>query len=377
MAMAEQRRILVVQAHNLGDAVISTALIETIASGLPTAQIDVVTRPEMGQIFAHNPSVHGVFTGRFPMGSVRDFGLKEMLALPLLLNRLRGRGYTDVINLAGDFREEILGKLVSHGDNWSPEWSADHPCSKVIRRSAIDIANRPIFIPANRPNIYDAAWIMGTAVSGAAGERSALYTPDKKKIAWNPIENAIGIHPMASQPWRRWEMGKWQFLARYLVAQEMNVYVFGAPSETEELHRYFDSLDSSRIKIVTGCLSDCFTAISRLRVLLCHDSFASHAAFALGVPIILLNGANDAAAWAPPGAVVLAAGPGLTCYPCYNRPTCFGSSDEYACIGRIEIDSVIKAVWDVLKGSSRDQGSFPLFRQPAEKLSPLSSQQYL
>lgn len=360
--MTEQRRILILQAHNLGDAVISTALIETIARGIPTAQIDVVTRPEIVQIFSHNPSVNCVFSGCFPMGSVHDFGLREMFALPRLTGKLRLRGYTDVVNLAGDFREEFLGKLISHRYNWSPAWSADHACGKVIRRSAIPLANRPIFIPANKPNIYDAASIVGTEVSGAEGQRSALYTPAKEKIAWNPVENVVGIHPMASQPWRRWEMEKWQSLARHLVARDMDVHVFGSPSEKEELVRCFGALDSSRVRIVTGGLSDCFVAISRLRVLLCHDSFAAHVAYALRVPTILLNGANDAAAWAPPGAVVLAAGPSLTCYPCYNRPTCFGGSNEYACIRHIEILSVIEAVWDLLKATSCDRHIVPILQ---------------
>jgi heptosyltransferase III len=370
MAMAEQRRMLIVQAHNLGDAVISTALVETIADGLPTAQIDVLTRPEIGQIFAHNPSVNCVFTGRFPMGSVHDFGLREMFALPGLVGRLRRRRYTDVINLAGDFREEFLGRLISHRDNWSPAWSADHPCSKVIRRSAIRLANRPVFIPTNKPNIYDAASIVGAAVSGAAAQKSALYTPAKKRIGWNPLERTVGIHPMASQPWRRWEMEKWQHLAQFLIKQGMDVHVFGAPSEAEELDQYFGLLDKSRVRIVTGGLTDYFAAVSQVHVLLCHDSFASHVAFALGVPTILLNGANDATAWPPPGTVVLAAGPGLTCYPCYNRPTCFGSSGEYACIRNIPIDSVIEAVWDVLKGTSSARHLFPLFQKPAEETSP-------
>ncbi len=358
--MTDQRKILILQAHNLGDAVISTALVETIARGLPTAHIDVLTRPEISNIFAHNPFVNRVFTGRFPMGSVHDFGLREALMLPRLIGRLRRQEYTDVINLAGDFREEFLGRLVSHRDNWTPAWSTGHPCSKVIRRSAIRLANQPIFIPPNKPNIYEAASIVGTAVSGAAGQKPTLYTPAKQRITWNPVNKVVGIHPMASQPWRCWEMEKWQDLARLLVEREMEVHVFGAPSEAEELNKYFGPLDRSRIRIVTGSLSGYFAAVSQVRVLLCHDSFASHVAFAIGVPTILLNGANDAAAWAPPGATVLAAGPSLKCYPCYNRPTCFGKSDEYACIRHIAIDSAIKAVWEVLKDASSDRQISPL-----------------
>jgi heptosyltransferase III len=347
--MTEQRRILILQAHNLGDAVISTALVETIARGLPTAEIDVLTRPEIQPIFANNPFVNKTFTGRFPMGSVRDFGMKEMIALTILMSRMRSRNYTDVVNLAGDFREELVGRFISSRNNWTPAWAINHPCSQVVKRSRVKIANRPVFIPLNNPNIYNAASIMGSAVSGAAGQRSSLYTPSKERIVWNPVGETIGIHPMASQPWRRWEMEKWQFVARQLVESELQVCVFGAPSEANELQRYFGVLDKSRLRIVTGGLSGYFATMSQMRMLLCHDSFASHVAYALGVPTIFLNGANDADAWAPPGARILALGPAMTCYPCFNRPTCFDRSDEFACVRGISIDSVVDAVWSELK----------------------------
>jgi heptosyltransferase-3 len=167
-------------------------------------------------------------------------------------------------------------------------------------------------------------------------------------------------------------MEKWQHLARLLLNSDLDVHVFGAPSEADELNRYFGSLDQSRIRIVTGGLSEYFAAVSQVQVLLCHDSFASHVAFALGVPTILLNGANDATAWPPPGTMVLAAGPDLPCYPCYNRPTCFGSDHEYACVRHISLDSVIEAVWCALKKTSNDRAAFPLFQQPAEEPSPFS-----
>jgi ADP-heptose:LPS heptosyltransferase len=221
----------------------------------------------------------------------------------------------------------------------------------------------------DKPNIYDAASIMGTAVAGAtAAQKSALYSPVKQKLGWIPEEKAVGIHPMASQPWRRWEMEKWQLLARHLIQQGLVVSVFGSPSEADELQRYFGSFGKINLRIVTGTLADYFAAVSRVNLLLCHDSFASHVACALDVPIILLNGANDPAAWAPPGAVVLAAGPELKCYPCYNRPTCFGSSSEYACVRHILMDSVVAAVWDVLADTYGDRHTFPLFQKRAHKV---------
>jgi heptosyltransferase-3 len=352
MSTKNKRRVLLIQTRNLGDAVISTALIETIAHGLPAAEIDVLTRPEIAQIFARNPHVNETITGRFPMGSVRDFGLKQALLLPGLINTLRRKKYTDVVNMTGDLREEFLARLITRRNNWSPAWAADHPVKQTVRPSVIPLANRPIFIPRNKPNIHDAAAIIGISVTGGAPWKPALYTPEKKKIAWNPLPHAVGIHPMASQPCRRWELYRWKAVAAVLVEREIDVYVFGSPAEESELTRHFGQLDASRVRIMTGSLTDYFAAVSKMRVLLCPDSFAAHVAYALGVPTILLNGANDAAAWAPPGTTVLAAGPELSCYPCYNRPTCFGSANEFACVRRIREQSVLETVWEVLNTKS-------------------------
>ena len=355
--MRDQRRVLIIQARNLGDAVISTAVVETLARSLPGTTIDVLTRPEIAKIFAYNPGVAEVFTGHFPVGSGQAFGWKGALALPRLIHMLHGKEYTDVINLEGDFREELLGSLVTHQNNWSPAWSADHPCSKVIRRSVIPLVNKPISIPLTTPNVHDAVSLVGMAIAGGAARRPALYTPEKQKIIWNPSSRGVGIHPMASQPWRRWELEKWSTVARVLIEHDLDVYVFGSPSEATELQENFGGFSESRLTIVTGGLADYFTAVSMMRVLLCPDSFASHVAYALGVPAILLNGANDATAWAPPGTRVLAAGPGLTCYPCYNRPTCFGTSHEYACVRRIEVDSVLEIAWAALREVSTQEGA--------------------
>lgn len=331
---------------------ISTALVETIAQGLPGTKIDVLTRPAISSIFAHNVHVDQVFTAHFPMGSLHDFGWKEAFALRKVVAALRRRQYTDVVNLQGDFREEVLGSLIARKRNWSPSWPPGHPCRKVIRESVLPLANSPVLIPCDQPNVHDTVATIGRAVVGVTARRPALYTPAKKQLLWTPESRAVGLHPMASQLCRRWELAKWAVVAGRLIEQGLDVHVFGSPSEAEELTKHFGSLDTSKLRIVTGNLTTYFATVAKMRVLVCPDSFAAHVAYALGVPTILLNGANDAAAWAPPGTAVLADGPGMPCYPCYNRPTCIGTTHEYGCVRRIEIKSVLETVWEVLAGRS-------------------------
>lgn len=352
MQMPEQRKFLLIKTRNLGDAVIGTALVETIAQAFPSSGIDVLTRPEMAKMFTCNPHVRRVFSGRFPMGSVHDFGWSEALHLLGLVRLLRREQYTDVANTAGDFREEILGRLITPNNNWSPDWAPGHPCRQVNRTSAIPIANRPVPIPCSVPNVHEAVALMGRSITRLeTAQKPALYRPDQQKLTWKPLENAVGFHPLASQPWRCWDLDKWVTLARELIGCGMQVYVFGSPAEAQELHQYFGAFDPHTVRIVTGDLATYFSTVSQMRVFLCPDSFAAHVAYALDVPTILLNGANDAKTWAPPGTVVLAAGPELPCYPCYNRPTCIGSAQEFACVRRIPTTSVFDTVQTILARS--------------------------
>ena len=91
--MANDRKFLFVKTRNLGDAVIGTGLVQTIAEGFAASRIDVLTKPETAGIFRCNPHVTQVFTGRFPMGSVHDFGAKDALQLLKLIRVLRSERF--------------------------------------------------------------------------------------------------------------------------------------------------------------------------------------------------------------------------------------------------------------------------------------------
>lgn len=349
--MTQRRKILLLQTRNLGDCVIGTALLETIRHGLPSARIDILTRPGMRSIFEGNPGVNKVYTGTFPMGSLSDFGVDEMLEIPRLLRALRSAQYTDVANCAGDFREEWLARIISSGNNWSPGWAEDHPCRKVHRQSWFPVANRRVSIETSQPSIYDAVTSIGLAMGATTRRGSALYDTLGHKIEWTPAATrTIGIHPTASQPSRRWPMENWFEVAKALLAEGAKVHIFGSAAETEEFKTVFAGLESPSLQLESGSLSKFFTKLSNMDVLLCHDSLAAHTAHAIGVPIVLLNGSNDAAAWAPPGSTVLANGPRLACYPCHNRPTCIGSSHQYDCVQTITVESVLLTTQKLLDG---------------------------
>jgi heptosyltransferase-3 len=102
------------------------------------------------------------------------------------------------------------------------------------------------------------------------------------------------------------------------------------------------NLDDPGVEIVTGALGDFFRSLEGVRAFVGLDSFGVHAAHAIGTPAIMLNGANIATVWTPPGARVLSNAAPPACYPCMNRPTCLRDDHPYSCIREIPVSSVMR-----------------------------------
>lgn len=103
-------------------------------------------------------------------------------------------------------------------------------------------------------------------------------------------------------------------------------------------------IDNKRVLLHAGNLDEFFVKLSFTKLLIGLDSFSVHAGYALNVPVIILNGANDYRIFRPPGANVIANENVCAYYPCYNKPKCLGSKSEYICINSIGIEDVMAAI---------------------------------
>ncbi len=327
------------QCRFLGDAVILTGLIEAIAKNNPSSRIDVFTNKKCFPIFKNNPLVHEIYIAEFPIGSVSDFGIREALQLFKSLFHLRSNKYTKSINIFGDFRENLLGWIISSRGNTSLIWDLGNPFRNLQRTGLTRLVPNKVTIEADAYNIYDAVSRFGQYFGASGDTKPQLYDSQNQKYRYTGGKR-VGLHLGASLECRKWPIQKWQNLANKIRHYNRSLFIFGAPSERHYLENIFNNIVEIPSDIITGSYDDFFDPLTKIDALVCLDSFASHAAYAVGAPMIIINGANLSEIWRPPGSVVVDGGRTLSCHPCFNSPNCESGERPYACIRDINTDEV-------------------------------------
>ncbi len=144
----------------------------------------------------------------------------------------------------------------------------------------------------------------------------------------------FGFQPYATQECRLWPWEFWCTLAREASRHGVQVRIFCAPTEraaTEK--RLAAALGILGVELRAGPLQWFFEQLTQLTALVALDSFGIHAARTMGVPSVMINGANDPRLWRPPGTRVLLNGGNCPKFPCYCQPVCGGPDlPENACI---------------------------------------------
>lgn len=346
------RRVLLLECRNFGDSVVGTGLVESLGRTKPAPELHVLTRPRFKSIFSCSPYVAAVHEAEFPMGSDKTFGMHELAQLAQTVLRLRGLQFDLVVNLMGDVRETALSWLIAPGRGCGPVWTRNHLRRRLVRAAPSGLVARPVQIATGELNMYACAATVARALGATASAAQRLYDSSGAPILHRQQQGAVGFHVSASQACREWPIESWRRLTTAVLALGVDVKIFGAPAEAQRLRSVFDSAPAERVTLHTGSLEVFFRELAGLRAFVGLDSFAIHAAYAVGVPSVMLNGANLAELIAPPGTEVVVGGAGLDCYPCFNRPTCLRSAVPYRCIRGIPVDTVVQSLKALLAESS-------------------------
>jgi len=341
--------LLFLQCRNLGDAIISTSVINSLGKSEIYSVIDVFTRPTFKRIFENNPFVGNVYYSHFPMGTKKDFFFRDGLRLWKEVKLIRNMGYDRCLNIVGDFRENILGRLCSPQENITIEWAPGHPFRSLIRTGANEFIDSSIKIPADIFNIYDCMDIISSALGNGNLEGSRIYLDD-----WGTTKEKshglIGIHPIASVPCKMWPIKKWLALINELNDSGWGIWIFGAAEEREFLENTLSEVLKEGINSLhTNNLDDFFIRLSQVDLLIGLDSFSVHAAHACGVPSIMICGPSDYRIWHPPTAVVVTGKEKCPHYPCHSKPKCNQIDSEFPCMTSIRIKDILSAVETILK----------------------------
>lgn len=330
-----EKLVCLIVARNLGDAVIQSAFLKKLATNGYAKNYVAWVRPQVAFLFNDIPGCQ-VVCSQFPVGTAKNFGLKNALAFLKAAWRIRQMRPSVTMDLIGDFRERFFALLLGAPKHQYIGWAEGHPFNLIIRNPLG--RGQPAFdVPAATPNIYLS---YGLFLEHLTGGRESSILAHAQPVQADRLN--IGLHPFASQQCKLWPDKNWLALATHLLDDGHGVTVFGAGAEKVALEKIFAPV-LSRVTVFTKSLADFTEKVSELDLFIGLDSFGVHMGQRQGVRNILINAGNNPEVWTPPSTVLLAHSGGCQYYPCNNVPKCEGTAAEYICIRSVKPQEVLSA----------------------------------
>lgn len=273
-------RVLVVVLQRLGDVLLTTPLIRSIACAWPDAAIDVLAFADTAGILVGNPDIRKVIT--MPRRSSVWEGLS-------IAARMWNRYDLAVSTQAGD--RPTFFAFAAGRKRVGPVQSR---LSGLVTRLALhrhipfDASSHRVRQMSALASLLDIAPIEEVVVPRA----SVTVTADAPYAV---------IHAAPLFRYKQWSRDGWRGLATELAGRGLAVIATGGPQDRER--RYLDAIWSGMetVRRVDGTLDWAQTAtlLEGARLYVGPDTSVTHLAAAAGCPTVALFGPTDPALWGP------------------------------------------------------------------------------
>ncbi|UCC55459.1 MAG: glycosyltransferase family 9 protein [Gammaproteobacteria bacterium] len=258
-------RILLVTLSNIGDAIMTTPVMEALHAKYPKAQLDIVTDPRSANLFAHCP-----YRGKLYLRD-KQLGWRGTLAL---LHQLRQIHYDLVVDLRTDGLAWLL-----HTRRRLTRWGCRPAGSHAVERHMAVIARRENI--SGIPPVC--VWL----------------SSDEHRFASETFSALPGTRWLALAPGARWESKRWpvshfielagtlqqEFDALLLVGSKTDAACCRELAEAQLLPCL--NLAGKTTLLQTGAL------LQHTRLFVGNDSGPGHLAAAAGIPTLTLFGPGD------------------------------------------------------------------------------------
>ncbi len=322
------QRILVIQLDHLGDAVLSTGFLASLAAAYPAARIDVLAAPWNAAVFRMCPGVHRVrvlHQNRFAGG------WNWITALVRCAWQLRRCRYDVAIDVRGEFPHALLMWLAGarHRIGWNCGGGGFLLTqSAAYHRGRHEVLSRlallRLLVPAQEDDV--APRIRPSAKALAAIEKrlkqAGLATADMCEPASvrGPL---VVMHLGSGTQAKRWPAWHWrELLGRLIVTHNAQVVLVGVASESAIARQVLAGGALHNVVDWTGQLSlaELAALLARCELFIGADSGPAHLAAAVGGrTVAIFSGTNHAHQWAPWGRAVSVLSRPQACSPCHRR----------------------------------------------------------
>ena len=317
------KKILVFSFSFIGDAVLSTAVIQPLRAHFQNTHITYLVGPSASNILADDPQLDAVLVYD---NRGEHTGMKGRLKL---IQTLRREKYDLVVNLRDSFAARCIG-----AEHWGlvrgeRERHAVVRYLEVLSRHGVDTTDA-------HPHLQLTETERTTAhrfLTEAGKTKGGLL---------------IGIHPGGNWEYKLWSAEKYAQLATALaIEKNASILLFAGPNERKLQAQVADKMETPPILVESGKLREVAALIAACDLYIGNDTGPMHIAAAVRTPVVALFGSTNHIRSGPYGDkhTVVQSGLDLGCNPCHpgrNPGGCGAGS--CAVIDGITVEQVLDAV---------------------------------
>ena len=301
-------RLLIVELHHLGDAVMSLPFVRGAREKF---DVHVLCRPATRAVYELLPEPPSLHSWEPPWGDGRACGAWQAVAAARDEGRiLRPLEFAAAVCVWADARAQILmaetraaqriGFPMTHGNYYAADlpwrrnrrwlgrslellWQAAHFGRPLLTQSLHRESPRQSHLRC---------WEQIAEAFGVSCEYEVpwIRTPENSARSGRPV---LAVHAHARVPSKQWPPARWrELLASPAVADRFDVLEILPPNSA--------AVTAGEIrKLHTPDLASLVSALHGADAVLCHDSLPAHLAAALGKPVITIFGSGEPDWFAP------------------------------------------------------------------------------
>ena len=317
------KKILVFSFSFIGDAVLSTSVIQPLRRYFPDVHITFLVGPRAFDLLATDPNIDATLVYD---NQGEHAGWKGRLRL---IKTLRHDKFDLVVNLRDSLTARCIGAEhwgMIRGD------SNRHAITRyleVLQQHGVDTTDA-------RPHLQ-----LTKAEHNAANRFLS-------EAGWTSEQLLVGIHPGGNWEYKLWDAENYAHLASVLCQEQKgSILLFAGPNERGLQKQVSGLMDVPPILVETENLRHLAALISTCDVYIGNDTGPMHIASAVDTPVVALFGSTNHIRSGPYGEkhTVVQSGINLGCNPCHpgrNPGGCGAGSCEV--IAGITVEQVLAAV---------------------------------
>jgi len=350
------KKILVRGPNWLGDAVMCEPALRGLRKLFPAAQIALLVKPAVADLFAGHPALTRVLT--FDTEG-RHAGLSGKW---VLAGQLRQQGFDLAVLFQNAFEAAFLTFLAGVSRRYG--YATDG-------RSLL--LSDPVAAPDRRTPIHQVRYywdlLKPLGLTGDPPTPELLVFPEEEQAmagrfaqgGLSATDVIVGINPGSTYGGaKRWLPERFAEVTERLCRsiresseQQVSVVIFGAKGEERLGHEIAARLPS-RSLVLSGAttIRELMAAVKRCAMLLTNDTGPMHIASAFQVPVVAIFGPTDWRTTSPFGSPNAIVRQPVDCAPCLLRECPI----DHRCMTRVSVDQVYEAATKQLSGLSGSSG---------------------